>query len=110
MNSLPKTVTRQRRGCDLNPGPSARESSTLTTQLPSHPELYRNSNRSRCRHVLAAKNLVSDGVQINTERGNIMGFSLESNPDECKSGGAFAIVSCVLSTDSLLCDMLVTFG
>jgi len=27
---LPKTVTRQRRGCDLNPGPTALESSTLT--------------------------------------------------------------------------------
>ena len=37
MNSLPKTVTRQRRDCDLNPGPSAPESSTLTTQLLSHP-------------------------------------------------------------------------
>ena len=36
MNSLPKTVTRQSRGCDLNPGPSAPESSTLTTQLLSH--------------------------------------------------------------------------
>ena len=36
MNSLPKTVTRQRRGCDLNPGPSAPESNTLTTRLPSH--------------------------------------------------------------------------
>jgi len=24
-------------GCDLNPGPSAPESSTLTTRLPSHP-------------------------------------------------------------------------
>ena len=35
MNSLPRTVTRQRRGCDLNPGPSAPESSTLTTRLPS---------------------------------------------------------------------------
>ena len=35
MNSLPKTVTRQRRRCDLNPGPSAPESSTLTTRLPS---------------------------------------------------------------------------
>jgi len=32
VNSLPKTVTRQRRGCDLNPGPSALESSTLTTR------------------------------------------------------------------------------
>jgi len=37
VNSLPKTVTRQRRGCDLNPGPSALESSTLNTRLPSHP-------------------------------------------------------------------------
>jgi len=35
---LPKTVTRQRRDCDLNPGPSAPESSTLTTRLPSHPK------------------------------------------------------------------------
>jgi len=36
VNSLPNTVTRQRRDCDLNPGPSAPESSTLTTRLPSH--------------------------------------------------------------------------
>jgi len=36
VNSLPKIVTRQRRGRDLNPGPSAPESSTLTTRLPSH--------------------------------------------------------------------------
>jgi len=36
VNSLPKTVTRQRRDCDLNPGPTAPESSTLTTRLPSH--------------------------------------------------------------------------
>ena len=40
VNSLPKTVTRQRRYCDLNPGPSAPESSTLTTRLPSHPCYY----------------------------------------------------------------------
>ena len=37
VNSLPKTVTRQRRDCNLNPGPSAPESSTLATQLLSHP-------------------------------------------------------------------------
>ena len=37
VNSLPKTVTRKRCGCDLNPGPTAPESSTLTTRLPSHP-------------------------------------------------------------------------
>jgi len=35
VNSLPKTVTRQRRDCDLNPGPSAPES---TTRLPSYPD------------------------------------------------------------------------
>ena len=40
MNSLPKTVTGQRRGCDLNPGPSAPESSTLTTRPTSHPIRY----------------------------------------------------------------------
>jgi len=40
VKSLPKTVTRitrQRRSCDLNPGPSVPESSVLTTRLPSHP-------------------------------------------------------------------------
>jgi len=38
VNSLPKAVTRQR-DCDLNPGPSAPESSTLTTRIPSHPKV-----------------------------------------------------------------------
>ena len=41
VNSLPKTVTRQRRDCDLNPGPSAPESSTLTTRLPSQLKVKR---------------------------------------------------------------------
>jgi len=36
VNSLPDTVTRQRRDCDLNPGPTALEASTLTTRLTSH--------------------------------------------------------------------------
>ena len=36
VNSLPKTVTRQRRGCGFNPGPTAPESSMLTTRIPSH--------------------------------------------------------------------------
>ena len=40
VNSLPKTVTQQRHGCDLNPGPTAPESSTLTTRLPSHPNKH----------------------------------------------------------------------
>jgi len=33
VNSLPKTVTRQCRDCDLNPGPSAPESSTLIAKF-----------------------------------------------------------------------------
>ena len=33
VNSLPKTVTRQRRDCHVNPGPSVPESSMLTTRL-----------------------------------------------------------------------------
>jgi len=37
VSSLHKTVIRQRRDCDLNSGPSAPESSTLTTRLASHP-------------------------------------------------------------------------
>jgi len=40
VNSLPKTVTRQRRGCDLNPGPSAPESSMLTTRLATEPPIF----------------------------------------------------------------------
>ena len=35
VNSLPKTVTRQRRDCDLNPD-LLRLSPALTTRLPSH--------------------------------------------------------------------------
>ena len=44
VNSLPKTVTRQRRDCDLNQGPSAPESSTLTTRLLSHPHYAGSAN------------------------------------------------------------------
>jgi len=45
VNSLPRTVIRQRRGCDLNPGTSAPESSTLTTRLPSGGEACSNTDR-----------------------------------------------------------------
>jgi len=49
VNSLRKTVTRQLRGCDLNPsGPSAPESSTLATRLLSRPRLLYEANIS-CR-------------------------------------------------------------
>ena len=62
VNSLPKTVTRQRRDCDLNPGPSASESSTRITRLPSHPIIWlsieietgliaHRPNRKACNHT-----------------------------------------------------------
>ena len=38
VNSLPKTVTQERRGCDLNPGPTAPESSNEMV----HSEVYLN--------------------------------------------------------------------
>ena len=48
VNSLPKTVTRQHSGCDLNPGPTTPESSTLTTRLPSHHQ-YCSATSLQCR-------------------------------------------------------------
>ena len=48
VNSLPKTVTRQRRDCDLIPGPSAPESSTLTTRLLSHPTTVYDCKQLYC--------------------------------------------------------------
>ena len=78
VNSLPETVTRQRRGCDLSPGTSAPESSTLTTRLPSHPTygpwMGKNVRLvSRCGYVSL---LLCDSVDTcHTER-----FSDESPP------------------------------
>jgi len=60
VNNLPKTVTRQRRGCDLNQGPSAPESSTLTTRLPSHP------SNSRTDYKTKSSNVFTYGVAIVT--------------------------------------------
>jgi len=51
--SLPNTVTRQRRDCDLNPGPSAPESSTLTTRLVRY--MLCLSVASRIKLVLSTK-------------------------------------------------------
>jgi len=56
VNNLPRTVTRQRRDFDLNPGPSAPESSTLTTRLPSivpimdrgHKNIHSTTKRYPC--------------------------------------------------------------
>ena len=68
VNSLPKTVIRQRRGCNLNPGPSAPESSTLTTQL------YRATHS--CIHayivIITVKQLKLDPVAITLVKINVV--------------------------------------
>jgi len=55
VNSLPKTVTRQRRGGDLNTDPSAPESSTLTTQLPSQPVIDQRTKLLMKKYVVVRK-------------------------------------------------------
>jgi len=61
VSSLPKTVTRQRRDCDLNPGLSAPESSTLTTRLPSDSRtlLFNNTlNRRRTTLIIFSDDFI----------------------------------------------------
>ena len=55
MSSLPKTVTRQRRDRDMNPGPSAPESGTLTTRLPSHPRIKAALSTARAARARAPR-------------------------------------------------------
>ena len=64
MNSLPMTVTRQRRDCDLNPGPSAPESSTLTTHLPSHSWSQVSTLNCECFMCVCAAMKVLDGDDV----------------------------------------------
>jgi len=62
VNNLPKTVTRQRRDCDLNPGPTAPESSMLTTRLPSQPEGLSEIYRTTYKRCVAVSWRVDDVV------------------------------------------------
>ena len=68
--SLPKTVNRQRRDCDLNPGPSAPESSTLTTRATQPPHIIKSNVKgySLCVHA------------------TLGGWATEVKDDEEKSG------------------------
>jgi len=63
VNSLPKTVTRQRRDCDLNPG-HLRQSSTLTTRLPSHHICTRVGTVNVKSHGLIVKILPVNSTNI----------------------------------------------
>jgi len=58
VNRLPTTVTRQRR-CDLNPGSSAPESSTLTTRLPSFMRI-----RQRIGNESVPKNMINNTINL----------------------------------------------
>ena len=62
VNSLPKTVTRQRRGCDLSPGPCASESSTLTTLLPSHRRIISLRFFTKTRDWSCIRNVTSGKI------------------------------------------------
>ena len=70
VNSLPKTVTRQRSGCDLNPGPSVPESSTLTTRLLSHSQTTQQH-----------KTMLTE-CHLNTAQQDVLSFSLNQSMKE----------------------------
>ena len=66
VNSLPKTVTRQRGGCDLNSGPTALESSTLTTRLPNHRgNSLIHGNAHTCINKIAHSSRVAESYEYN---------------------------------------------
>jgi len=86
VNSLPKTITRQRCDCDLNPGPSAPESSTLTTRLPSHPrsELARIICEQQCANGSLCDVNVSVGLRVFRTRVEFSSFDVNEALDEYK--------------------------
>ena len=59
VNSLPKTVTRQRRDCDLNPGLSAPEPSTLKAKFhytdPTRTRHGLDPTRTKSAHIVGYK-------------------------------------------------------
>jgi len=65
VSSLSKTVTRQRRDCDMNPGllRLSTQYSTLTTRLPSHPHIIKRALlRANCKECLIAWLYLAQGV------------------------------------------------
>ena len=65
VNSLPKTVARQRRDCNLNPGPYALESITLTTRLPK--SLYGDRNRQALPSGERIRNVVLSAIGLTNQ-------------------------------------------
>ena len=94
MNSLLKTVTRQRHDCDLNPDPSEPESSTLTTRLPSHPiPCYEEIPISTKIRVLPCENLSK-----NLDLENVQNSSMVELADHRRSTHRIAVVHTQLHT------------
>jgi len=88
VNSLPKTVTRQRRDSDLNPGPSAPESSMLTTRLPSHlAQALRSVIASFLAPESTIKNLSTAYSPMQNRHSNLPGNEIEKDRDEEERNG-----------------------
>jgi len=90
VNSLPKTVTRQRRGCDLNPGPNAPESSKLTTRLPSHLTF-----RCWCRNARTLQTRLTS-TEVSQLVPNCLGSEVSGYPDSialCKTAKSGMLTS-----------------
>jgi len=62
VNSLPKTVTQQHRGCDLNPGPSVPEFSMLIAKFHYTDTDTDPNGPARTQRSFAAKKCVSVSV------------------------------------------------
>jgi len=99
VSSLPKTVTRQPRDCDLNPCPSAPESGTLTTRLPSHPSYYYSRFKSMSTRYYAIASLLHSGAK------NRIGGHRDSKtlPDVSQDIVAVGLMMNFFSINLLLC-------
>ena len=105
-NSLPKTVTRQRRDCDLNPGPSAPESSTLKAKFhytdPTRTRHGPDTDKVRARCRVRAKFYYTDPHGPN-------GVSPQKSP--CGSGRVRVRVRVVeFSSSPTMCADFVRVG
>jgi len=64
VNSLPKTVTRQRSECDLNRGPSAPESSTLITRDEAmHTAMFARASAYKQKRLLYPAAVGGGGIK-----------------------------------------------
>jgi len=87
VNSYPKTVTRQRRGCDLNPGPSAPESSTLTTRPLVKAKGWKSARRrvTTMEFPLVGLSEVNSSKSVNASRCTVGSRSWPVCMSECSA-------------------------